>query len=48
MLPTAANLAKFGREGQPFAKAGSPVFICLIKKPQGAVSISKQEDQERV
>jgi hypothetical protein len=25
MLPTAANLVKFGRKGQPLANAGSPV-----------------------
>src|SRR6516164_4514541 len=35
MLPTAANLVKFGRKSQPFAKAGSPVFICRTRKRQG-------------
>jgi hypothetical protein len=34
LLPTAANLVKFGRKGQRFANAGSPVFICRTRKRQ--------------
>jgi hypothetical protein len=48
MLPTAANLVKFGRKGQRVGKCGLARFHLPDKQTPSAISISKQEHQERV